>query len=363
MASSTDTENIGRSVVICNAIMISLTTCCIGIRFYSRFFVTKAHGWDDLCIGVGYLFAMVLCVCSIIETRYGLGRHISTVSLEDLGTFLKYNFAAELAYIFSFVASKLTFLFFYLTIFPTGRLRTSSYILAAILVAELIEESAVVLSQCAPLQKAWNVELPGKCLNLLPFFYVSFGIKLATDIALFCLPIPQLGRLKIGLGKKIGVIFMFSLGLFVCIISIVRVTFLQNTSTDITFVLPPGLNWSTIEVCSLVICACIPTFRAILRLFPRISLLLDLSSQQSKFTAPPHGGSYRLESRDRRAKIDTFSHSKSHSTMVGSADNESEVEILQDDGNDGIKVTTSVRIDHRNGDRDLEPNFIFDNNV
>lgn len=322
-------EDIGPSVVICNAIMICLTTFCIGIRFCTRFFVTKVYGWDDLCLGVGYLFAMVLCVCSIIETRYGLGRHISTVSPEDLGTFLKYNFAAELAYIFSFVASKLAFVFIYLRIFPRSRLRTSSYVLAAILVAELIEESVVVLSQCAPLQKAWNVELPGKCLNLLTFFYVSFGIKLATDIALFCLPIPMLGKLKIGLGKKIGVIFMFSLGLLVCIISIIRATFLQNTSTDITFILPPELNWSTIEVCSLVICACIPTFRAFLRLFPWISRLLDLSTQQSKFTTAPPRSS----------------------------------EILQEDGKDGIKVTTNVRIDHSNGDRDLEPTFIFNNNV
>jgi len=47
MASSTDTEDIGSSVVICNAIMISLTTFCIGIRFYTRFFVAKIHGWDD----------------------------------------------------------------------------------------------------------------------------------------------------------------------------------------------------------------------------------------------------------------------------------------------------------------------------
>lgn len=111
------------------------------------------------------------------------------------------------------MASKLAFIFFYLSVFPQSRLRTSSYVLAVILVAQLIEESAVVLTQCAPLQKAWNVELPGKCLNLLTFFYASFGIKLATDIAIFCLPIPMLGQLKIGLGKKIGVIFMFSLGL------------------------------------------------------------------------------------------------------------------------------------------------------
>jgi hypothetical protein len=102
---------------------------------------------------------------------------------------------------------------FYLRIFPTRGYRYCSYILAAVLVAELIEETAVVLAQCTPLSKAWNPELPGKCLNLLTFFYVSFGIKLATDLVLFCLPIPLLKTLNIGPGKKIGVISMFSLGL------------------------------------------------------------------------------------------------------------------------------------------------------
>jgi hypothetical protein len=116
-------------------------------------------------------------------------------------------------------------------------------------------------------------------------------------------------------------------------------------------------------VCSLVICACIPTFRAFLRLFPWISRLLDLSSQQSEFTTAPHESSYRLESRKRRTKPDTFASSKSRSTTVGSADNESQVEILQEDGKDGIKITTNVRIDSSNMDRNSEPTFIFDNNV
>jgi hypothetical protein len=133
--------------------------------------------------------------------------------------------------------------------------------------------------------------------------------------------------------------------------------------TLLVVILPPEQNWSTIEVCSLVICACIPTFRAFLRLFPWISRLLNLSTQQNKFTTAPHRSSYRLESRDRRTKIDTFAHSKGHSTMVRSADNERQAEILQEDGKDGIKVTTNVRIDHSNGDRGSEPTFIFNSNV
>jgi hypothetical protein len=51
--------------------------------------------------------------------------------------------------------------------------------------------------------------------------------------------------------------------------------------------------------------------------------------------------------------------------MVRSANNESQVEILQEDGKDGIKVTTNVQADHSNNDRDgdSEPTFISGNNV
>jgi hypothetical protein len=132
-------------------------------------------------------------------------------------------------------------------------------------------------------------------------------------------------------------------------------------------ILPPELNWSTIEVCSLVICACIPSFRAFLRLFPCVSRFFDLSTNQSKFSAGQRGSSYRLESRNQRTKTDTFSRSKTLATTAGSADNESQVEILQEDGKDGgkdgIKVTTDVRVDRVNRDRNSEPSFVFNNNV
>jgi hypothetical protein len=132
-------------------------------------------------------------------------------------------------------------------------------------------------------------------------------------------------------------------------------------------ILPPELNWSTIEVCSLVICACIPTFRAFLSLFPYISRLLDLSALRSKGTTRQQGSSYRLESRSRRNRTDNFARSKIHSTKAGSGDNESQVEILQEEGKDGtkngIKVTANVRIDHSKDARDSQPTFIFGNNV
>jgi hypothetical protein len=135
-------------------------------------------------------------------------------------------------------------------------------------------------------------------------------------------------------------------------------------------ILPPQLNWSTVEVCSLVICACIPDFRPFLRLFPRVSRLLDLSSgRQSNFTSAQRSSSYQLESRNRSHNkshnADNFASSKNLATLAIATDNESQVEILQEDDKDVIKVTTSVQINHsdkdKDKDKDLEPSFIFHN--
>jgi hypothetical protein len=125
----------------------------------------------------------------------------------------KASFVTELAYIFAFVSGKLAFVFYYVAIFPSKIARHINICLGALLLLQLVEETTVVLLQCRPLRKSWDLEAPGSCLNLVLFFYISFGIKLATDLVLFCLPIPMLRSLKINRAKKIGVIFMFSLGL------------------------------------------------------------------------------------------------------------------------------------------------------
>jgi hypothetical protein len=94
-------------------------------------------------------------------------------------------------------------------------MRSLCIALIVLLMMECLEEVIVVLLQCQPLEKAWDItdSIPGHCLNMTVFYYVSFGIKLATDIAIFVLPIPPLLRLRVRGLQKFGVLLMFSLGL------------------------------------------------------------------------------------------------------------------------------------------------------
>lgn len=92
-------------------------------------------------------------------------------------------------------------------------MKLAVYIILAVVIAQGTEEVFVVIFECTPIRKAYEPSVPGKCLNLLTFFYVSFGLKLATDIVIFVMPLPTIFRTKMSRGKKMGVSAMFLLGL------------------------------------------------------------------------------------------------------------------------------------------------------
>lgn len=124
------------------------------------------------------------------------------------------TFATEICYIIAFISVKISFLLFYLEIFRIQRtMRKICHVMIVFLICQCVEEMLVVIFQCSPVHKAWLPYLPGKCLNLYPFYWASFGIKLTTDLIIFFLPIPPLLRIRLPPGKKYGIIIMFLLGL------------------------------------------------------------------------------------------------------------------------------------------------------
>ncbi|KAJ9341061.1 integral membrane protein [Paecilomyces variotii] len=272
-------ESKAARLVTVNAVMLLLATISSAVRLWVRSVYMKGLGSDDVCFTFSYVFTCVLCVVSALMVRYGAGQHLKTLDPEDIERFLQLDFVISIAYIFAFITIKVSFLLFYLRIFPGKRVLAVCYGCIVFLICQCIEETAVVIFQCSPVQKAWDSTVPGKCLNLLTFFYVSFGIKLASDLVIFFLPIPLLYKTKLSRGKKTGVIAMFALGFLVCLTSIIRATQLQNTSTDMTYIIVDELDWSSIEVTVAVICACIPSFKALITYkFPTIRRVLGLTS-------------------------------------------------------------------------------------
>ncbi|KAH3066407.1 hypothetical protein KXW16_005768 [Aspergillus fumigatus] len=266
------------NIIACNVILLSIVSIAVAMRLYVRYRYFMIRSDDILCfiswnrqdVHVFSLFCLNVEYGNLspispgpnmyLVTRYGYGRHFELIAKQPstVSMFLK------LAYIIALNMIKMSFCVLYMHIFAPSRVLNSLCVaLIILLIMECVEEIIVVILQCRPVQAAWT-PIPAKCLNLTLFYYVSFGIKLATDIAIFVLPIPPLLRLRVRGLQKFVVILMFALGLMVCVTSIIRVTYIKDLNPDHTWSLVAPLNWSAVEICVAIFISCLPSLKTLI---------------------------------------------------------------------------------------------------
>lgn len=169
--------------------------------------------------------------------------------------------------------NKLSFLTFYLRMFPTRRFRMICYITIAVIVTGVCAYVFATIFQCIPVSAFWYRSIPKRCIKNSWFRWWWAGYNTATNLWVFMMPMPVLARLKLNLARKIGVMLIFALGLFVCITSIIRMQAMVKSvsTTDPTWGPFDALLWSAIEADCGIICACLPFLKYPLRrMFPKL---------------------------------------------------------------------------------------------
>ncbi|KAE8148674.1 hypothetical protein BDV25DRAFT_13386 [Aspergillus avenaceus] len=284
-------------IITCQTVLLVVATLGLLLRLFVRLRYLTGINIDDLLCVTSWVFTTVLCFASMWMTKYGFGKHIGTVSsFYDRGMFLRWNFVTMVSYVLALGTIKISFCLLYLKIFPGKKFRVFCWIILAILIAETIEEALVVIFQCQPIHKAWDPtgNVKGRCVDMTVFYYANFGVKLATDLALFAMPMPKLVQLKMAVGKRIGLVIMFSLGLLVCVTSIIRVTYMNKFAEDHTWVLVDAMNWSCVEVTVAIFIACIPSFKSLItHRFPGLRRMLGFSSGGSAGPSKMYGNTTR----------------------------------------------------------------------
>jgi hypothetical protein len=104
---------------------------------------------------------------------------------------LQLQFVTQLAYVWGFVTVKMSFAVLYLRLLPGHVSRRMNQLLLTVLAAEGFEETMVVIFHCKPVDKAWNPQKEGTCLNLKLFYYISVSTtaaRLQTDVLIVTFP-------------------------------------------------------------------------------------------------------------------------------------------------------------------------------
>ncbi|CAI4212256.1 unnamed protein product [Parascedosporium putredinis] len=228
-------EDRGPAVFAVTTATLVLATVFVVARLVCRRFIVKNISWDDRIILLAWLIAFGLSFTINFGARKGL-----------------------------------------------GLLRLASWVTLAIVNIAGTVLTFMNIFQCQPISSAWSTWEDGsKCIPLLTEFICASPVNIVTDLAILALPIPVLTGMNLPPRQKTILVLTFGLGVFVTIVDVVRIYYLQQAiwsaptslsddpnskfgQEEFAFNASLSLMWSAVEVNVGMTCACIPTLKPLI---------------------------------------------------------------------------------------------------
>ncbi|EXJ84621.1 hypothetical protein A1O3_05291 [Capronia epimyces CBS 606.96] len=248
--------------------------------------------WADVAVVLALAFALPMGVMEFFMSSDGFGKDIWTLPFDKITRIIKFTWLTEIFYMCVLGLTKVAILLLYLKVFPTQPFRKLAMCSVVVCVAYIPAFALSIAFHCVPLSygwTGWTGETQGHCFNLNAFAWGHAIINIILDLWVIFLPIPELLHLHLGRRKKVHLILMFSVGLFITVVSVVRLTSLVRfaNSQNATYDNVPTAYWSVLEAFVSIICCCLPAIRSLLRrVFP--TCFGSSSDPES------HGTNYRI---------------------------------------------------------------------
>ncbi|KAL2810034.1 hypothetical protein BJX63DRAFT_423398 [Aspergillus granulosus] len=255
----------GRELVIVSLVLQAISITATILRVVSRRIRKISLGLDDylMLAAIWFVIPSTILVITTV-THGGVGLHIGEVDPGDLIYTMKMIIVLQSFYGVGLSLVKTSLMVLYYRLFGTKRsFRIAIFITGAIVWGwgfSIVLESFLL---CKPIEFNYNPFLPGgTCGNRNAAFVVAGVLNMVTDFMVMSLPVPYIWKLQLPLGRKLGLVATFSLGLFVSAISMVRVFSLISIDfADATYTLPEPLMWSIVEEQLAVVAANLPILR------------------------------------------------------------------------------------------------------
>ncbi|KAI1343421.1 hypothetical protein F5Y15DRAFT_233564 [Xylariaceae sp. FL0016] len=213
---------------IAGIVLAALLFVASVLRPLSRWVTEVRMGWDD---GLAF-FAFV---CSTIQTVLfsllvfgGLGRPLDDVPSLNRQDISKLLFAFEILHIVSFNTAKLSALCSFWKLSSNHAIiratRAAFTVVCTCTVALLLWECLF----CRPLKRMWELGGLEQCGDRMPLYLAICAWSVCSDLLLLALPVTSLWDFKMDRTTKLRLSFLFTAGLSVTTISVVR---LANVTT------------------------------------------------------------------------------------------------------------------------------------
>ncbi|KAF2266696.1 MFS general substrate transporter [Lojkania enalia] len=290
-AGSDDFANRGPAVLAVSAATLAITTAFVVFRLISRFGIVRKPGWDDYAIILAWVLAFGTSFSICYGTSVGLGRHMNHVPVQWQAPLKKSAYVFSVLYNPALMATKTSICIFYLTLSKTQKIFRCATI-ATLIVVNVGGLALTLLNtlQCEPIGAVFETPVPtsASCTNIVTIYLSSAPLNIATDLALLFLPMPILTAMRLPMKQKAILVVTFGFGIFVAVVDVVRIAYLQNAArdnlrnmqehkdssgsesrnaSDFSWYASYSFMWSAIEINVGIMCACVPALKPLVSRF------------------------------------------------------------------------------------------------
>ena len=205
-----------------------------------------------------------------VEVHHGIGVYDKHVPASTVAKLVVVN---NNIFILIVNTTKASILVQYLRIFSNHRTRVHCLILMFLLLPAACWGIFGGTFLCSPTAKLWNPTLAGHCMSAQDYWYSVAGINIGLDFLVLLLPLPAITTLRLPRKQKFGLIFVFLLGFFVCVVSVIRLLTVLVTSMRGDFVASGvwAVIWSAVEANVGIVCASLLALKPLAaKLFPKL---------------------------------------------------------------------------------------------
>ncbi|POS70804.1 integral membrane protein [Diaporthe helianthi] len=298
-------ERRGPAAAIVVSVLLGLVTLTLIIRIYTRVWISRGFGLDDVLIMLAYIPTAAFAVVSFIAMwKFGWGIHVWDLPIELTTPSIQFSLSNQLLFDVATTLTKLSMLslIYRVVSVEKSRYRYVVQALAAVVLTDGLIFFFVTTFQCRQVSDYWTLSfVPQNCINEERHLLAAGCINTTTDFLIVILPMPYVARLKLPRKQQIMIVSLFTGGLLVTAAGAVRTymfeIMLTDPARDLTWNAWAIIIVSAIELYIGIICASIPAIKPFVARYlpimlenPRYWLSKQSESRRDPFERPSAAG-------------------------------------------------------------------------
>jgi len=230
--------------------MYTMAVAVVALRCFTRGYIVKRFGLDDLFIAIAVTLGAAQTVTIILQIEHGQGRHASELHVEQFDEMLMYQWINMLIYFVANWTVKMSILALYYRIgygkqgLPWIVQSPAVWTVAAFMTAFSFSVFLTQLFICTPVSRVWDIEAqPDGCINAAMFMVISGAINVVTDIVLLIFPLPLIWVIKFNKRQRTALAVILSIGVIPVVASSMRLCEIVMSDSPIR----PGSTWQEVD--------------------------------------------------------------------------------------------------------------------